>query len=432
MTSPAVAGSVTDGPRSPAGDAARGRGGSATRSVSGYSRARGRRGSRSGPAPRRAARRPAASRLASSPVRHRRRRVPEQRPPSRPRTARAPVERRGGADDAGAARHGPLQRVAQLGDVRAGQPVGARSPMTAGAGSTPRCTPMPSMGSRRARPAARRSPRGPCRPTRSARPGGRRTPCPRAASWRPAGWRRARQCRPSRPRPQAGQRGGAPQIGDDAAGEVVRGRRDRQPVVLGVEPDRRTARRRSSGSAGEALEPGGVEPEVVDALLGHACRHGPAHDVAGRQLVDEALAVVVAQHRALAAQRLGEQRPRHRRMVQRGRVELDELDVGRRHAGPQRHRDPVAGRLRRVGRDREELAGPARREHDVAGAHLDLTVAAGRQRDAPRCSARPRPAARSRTTPRARARRASVASTSARSTSAPVAAPPACTTRGRE
>ena len=78
---------------------------------------------------------------------------------------------------------------------------------------------------------------------------------------------------------------------------------------------------------------------------------------------------LVAQDRALAAQRLREQRPRHRRVVQRGRVELHELEVGARDAGPQRHRDAVAGRQRGVRGDREALAGAAGREHDVGGAH---------------------------------------------------------------
>jgi hypothetical protein len=71
---------------------------------------------------------------------------------------------------------------------------------------------------------------------------------------------------------------------------------------------------------------------VVGALLGHAGRHGPAHDVARRQLVDEPLAVAVAQERAVAAQRLGEQGTGHGRVVQRSGVELHELHVGRRHA----------------------------------------------------------------------------------------------------
>ena len=161
--------------------------------------------------------------------------------------------------------------------------------------------------------------------------------------------------------------------------------------------------------------------------------HGPADHVAGRQLVDEALAVGVAEQRAVAAQRLGQQRAGHGRVVQRGRVELHELDVGHRHAGPQRHGDAVAGGLGRVGGDREELAGAAGGQQR-------------RGRPAPRA---PRPSA-SRAAhpdaapaldeqvegePRSRARAAAVrrtASTRARSTSAPVAAPPACTTRAGE
>ena len=66
-------------------------------------------------------------------------------------------------------------------------------------------------------------------------------------------------------------------------------------------------------------------------------------DVARREVGERVLvgherdAVVVAQDRALAPQRLGEERPRHRRVVQRGRVELHELEVGDGDAGAQRH-----------------------------------------------------------------------------------------------
>jgi len=73
----------------------------------------------------------------------------------------------------------------------------------------------------------------------------------------------------------------------------------------------------------------------------------------------------------VAAQRLGEERPRHGRMVQRRRMELDELNVGRGDAGAQGHRDPVAGRLGRVGRDGIELAGAAGGEDDVVSADGD-------------------------------------------------------------
>ncbi len=69
----------------------------------------------------------------------------------------------------------------------------------------------------------------------------------------------------------------------------------------------------------------------------------------------------------MAAQRLGEQRPRHGRVVQRRRVELHELHVGDGHAGPQGHGHAVAGRLGRVGGDREQLAGAAGGQHDVGG-----------------------------------------------------------------
>jgi hypothetical protein len=110
---------------------------------------------------------------------------------------------------------------------------------------------------------------------------------------------------------------------------------------------------------------------MVRALLGHAGGHGAAHHVAGGQLVDELLTRPVAQQRAVAAQRLGQQRPGHGGMVQRGRVELHELDIGRGHPGPQGHGHAVAGRLRRVGGHREQLAGPAGGQHHMVGAHLD-------------------------------------------------------------
>ena len=113
-------------------------------------------------------------------------------------------------------------------------------------------------------------------------------------------------------------------------------------------------------------------------------------------------------------------------------MELHELDVGNRHARPERHGQPVGRRLRRVGGDGEELSGSAGGEHGVRGR-------------APRSGFRRRRAARTprqrpSSTRRSRANHSSstaaadarVASTRARSTSAPVAAPPACTTRAVE
>ena len=116
---------------------------------------------------------------------------------------------------------------------------------------------------------------------------------------------------------------------------------------------------------------GGVEPQVVEAALVEAAADRLGHHVARREVGEGVLAaherraLLVAQDRALAAQRLREQRARHRRMVQRGRVELHELEVGDRDAGAHRHRDAVAGRQRRVGGDREALPGAAGRDHHV-------------------------------------------------------------------
>ena len=50
---------------------------------------------------------------------------------------------------------------------------------------------------------------------------------------------------------------------------------------------------------------------MVGALLHHLGQDGPGHHVAGQELVDEALAGRVAQQRAVAAQRLRQQRPGH-------------------------------------------------------------------------------------------------------------------------
>ena len=109
----------------------------------------------------------------------------------------------------------------------------------------------------------------------------------------------------------------------------------------------------------KSLQHGGVEEDVVGVVLEQLGGDGPGHDVARLQLVDEALAATVADQRAVTAERLGEQRPRHLRAEQRGRVELHELDVGARRRRPAapwpgRRRSPRAGWSwpRRPGRSR--------------------------------------------------------------------------------
>ncbi len=71
-------------------------------------------------------------------------------------------------------------------------------------------------------------------------------------------------------------------------------------------------------------------------------------------------------------------------MVQRGRVELDELDVGHGHAGPEGHGDAVAGGLERVGRDGEQLAGPAGGDEHVGGPDLRRLARPSRRAVTPR------------------------------------------------
>ena len=113
------------------------------------------------------------------------------------------------------------------------------------------------------------------------------------------------------------------------------------------------------------------------------------HDVARLQLVDEALAVRVAQQGAVAPQRLGEERPGHGLEGERGRVELDELEVGHRDAGAQGHGDAVAGGLEGVGGDGEQLAGAAGGDEDVGGPDVAHRAVAEPGGDA-RGSGRPR------------------------------------------
>ena len=171
-------------------------------------------------------------------------------------------------------------------------------------------------------------------------------------------------------RPQAWESRGAVEVGQQASREVVRGRGDRQPVGAGIETDRADRCGDGRKPLVEVLERSGVEPQVVDALFEHAGRHGPADDVARRQFLHEAPALGIAQQRAMTAQRLGEQRAGHGRMVQRRRVELHELDIGDRHAATQGHGDAVPARRRRIGGHRVQLSRSPTGQHDMRSPHL--------------------------------------------------------------
>ena len=146
---------------------------------------------------------------------------------------RGAIEALGAAHDAGVARHDRCSssRIGAVGRARA---VRARRRAGAFRGR--------SLGARRwrrARPCPGRSPRRRARRTPGLEQRVRRQPV-RAVD---AG------ARGLAARPEAGQRRRPVEIGADAAGQVVRRRRDRQPVAGGVETDALAGAARSSGTA---------------------------------------------------------------------------------------------------------------------------------------------------------------------------------------
>ena len=159
------------------------------------------------------------------------------------------------------------------------------------------------------------------------------------------------------------------EVGDDSAHPVVSGRCDRdQLAASGRSPPLRSSRRRSgtargrSGACRGRRRPVGAPSAPVRRPF-----DGGRDLVARRQLVDEALAAVVDQRGAVAADRLGDQEALvARRREQRGRVELQELEVGELGAGGVGHRQPAADRGRRIGRTRPQRGAAAGRENHCA------------------------------------------------------------------
>ena len=114
--------------------------------------------------------------------------------------------------------------------------------------------------------------------------------------------------------------------------------------------------------------------------------HRPGHDVARRELAagigveHEAPPLAIDQQRARPAYRLGDERRRiHPGKLERGRVELQKLDVAKLGAGPVCQRPAVGGRHPRIGGDGVQLADAARGEHHGARG-MDARCAAGAQR----------------------------------------------------
>jgi hypothetical protein len=119
-----------------------------------------------------------------------------------------------------------------------------------------------------------------------------------------------------------------------------------------------------------------VEEDVLGAGLAHPGHGRLGHDVPWRQFGErmpaghEPGAGRVDEVGALPSHRLGDQRlpaPRPRTQPQHGRMELHELQVGHRGAGPQRQRHPVARGHLGVGGGGEDLPEPAGGQHDGGG-----------------------------------------------------------------
>jgi len=146
----------------------------------------------------------------------------------------------------------------------------------------------------------------------------------------------------------------------DAAAHVVGAGRDRNILLRDVDADAQALLE----NVGEVplrflgILMGDIQAYVVDAVDFHFVVDGACHDVARRQrealviLLHEFLAARQTQDAAIAAHGLGDEigRMRLAGMVERRRVELDELHVLHFAFGPVDHGDAVAGRDVRIRR----------------------------------------------------------------------------------
>ena len=169
--------------------------------------------------------------------------------------------------------------------------------------------------------------------------------------------------------------GGAPlEVGEDPAGEVVGGGRDGDGVVREIEPGRGARRRHGREARRYVRDRDGVEVHLP-GLVPHEC-DGSRHDVARRELATrieprhEPLAPGVEEHCALAAKGLGEQPRGLSGDVQRGRMELDELEVGERGADVPSERHALPGCAVRSRAPSEDAGGAARRQDHPPGLEL--------------------------------------------------------------
>ena len=220
-------------------------------------------------------------------------------------------------------------------------------------------------------------------------------------------------------------------------------------------PGRRRASGRSPGWSGTAAPRTsaprcrasshmcGCPVSFIRRVIALATTSRGARSASSCDALHEPVALEVDEERALAADRLGDQRLLAAGVgaeVHHRRVELHELQVAQRRPGPQRERHAVAGRHRGVRGLREHLAEPAAGEHHGPAAGPRPTPS--RWPSPITCRVTPairRRRRRRRAAGRRRARAGSTSISGARSTaairarwiSAPVASPPACAIRSR-
>ena len=230
--------------------------------------------------------------------------------------------------------------------------------------------------SARTRPSRRRSRRRP----------GARTRARRAASSTRVGSRRARRStRLRRTTRDPGSVVAPSRSVTTPPREVVRGGRNGKPVARRIEPDRLRRSARSSGSdrgsrrsSSRRARGGRVRRRRACAWIARATTSRGARSASGCTSTMNATPFVVTEHGTFAAERLGEQRTRHRRVMQRGRVELHELEVGARDT-PARIASAMPSPVDSVGLvvTAKQLADTTGRERSCRRARISIGAPSG-------------------------------------------------------
>ena len=153
----------------------------------------------------------------------------------------------------------------------------------------------------------------------------------------------------------------------------------RNRIGGGIDPGHFAERRDDRITFGEIRSRMGPRIEEDAMSLSAAVPDCARNDVARRQfgaglVRHEALASFVDQGGAIAAHGLGHQRHRSRRSVERGRMELDEFEIGKCCARAGRQCEALAETTGRVGAVEKQPADAAGREHDATGIDDQWTI----------------------------------------------------------